>query len=99
MHHVKTEDLIVIDIETASVSPTFNELNSTWQKLWTDKTAKVLPEGITAEEFYPTRAGVMAEFSKIICISMGYFIKEQNLKIRVKSYYGDDEKKILKSFL
>ena len=99
MHHIRTEDLIVIDIETASVSPTFNELDENWQKLWEAKTAKVLPEGVTAEEFYPTRAGVMAEFSKIICISMGYFIKEQNLKIRVKSYYGDDEKKILTSFL
>ena len=83
MHHIKTEDLIVIDIETASVSPTFNELDKTWQKLWTDKTVKVLPEGITAEEFYPTRAGVMAEFSKIICISMGYFIKERSEERRV----------------
>ena len=99
MQNIRTEDLIVIDIETASVSPSFNLLDERWQELWEEKTIRVLPEGLTAAEFYPMRAGVMAEFSKIVCISIGYFIKEQNLKMRVKSFYGDDEKKILTDFL
>ena len=99
MQNIRTEDLIVIDIETASISATFNLLNEQWQELWQEKTARVLPQGLTADEFYPMRAGVMAEFSKIICISIGYFIREQQLKIRVKSFYGDDEKKILTDFL
>ena len=99
MQNIKTEDLIVIDIETASVSASFNLLEEKWQELWEEKTIRILPEGITAEEFYPQRAGVMAEFSKIVCISIGYFIREQQLKIRVKSFYGDDEKKILNDFL
>ena len=99
MQNIKTEDLIVIDIETASVSASFNLLEEKWQELWEEKTIRILPEGITAEEFYPQRAGVMAEFSKIVCISIGYFIREQQLKIRVKSFYGDDEKKILDDFL
>ena len=99
MQNIKTEDLIVIDIETASVSASFNLLEEKWQELWEEKTVRILPEGLTAGEFYPQRAGVMAEFSKIVCISVGYFIKEQQLKIRVKSFYGDDEKKILTEFL
>lgn len=99
MQNIKTEDLIVIDIETASVSASFNLLEEKWQELWEEKTIRILPEGITAQEFYPQRAGVMAEFSKIVCISIGYFIREQQLKIRVKSFYGDDEKKILDDFL
>ena len=99
MQNIKTEDLIVIDIETASVSASFNLLEEKWQELWEEKTIRILPEGITAQEFYPQRAGVMAEFSKIVCISIGYFIREQQLKIRVKSFYGDDEKKILNDFL
>jgi predicted PolB exonuclease-like 3'-5' exonuclease len=98
MQNIKTEDLIVIDIETASVSASFNLLEEKWQELWEEKTVRILPEGITPAEFYPQRAGVMAEFS-IICISIGYFIREQHLKIRVKSFYGDDEKKILADFL
>ena len=99
MQNINTEDLIVIDIETASVSASFNLLEEKWQELWEEKTIRILPEGITAQEFYPQRAGVMAEFSKIVCISIGYFIREQHLKIRVKSFYGDDEKKILDDFL
>ena len=99
MQNIKTEDLIVIDIETASVSASFNLLEEKWQELWGEKTVRILPEGITPGEFYLQRAGVMAEFSKIVCISIGYFIREQHLKIRVKSFYGDDEKKILTDFL
>ena len=99
MQNIRTEDLIVIDIETASVAATFNLLDKQWQELWKEKTARVLPEGLTADEFYSMRAGVMAEFSKIVCISVGYFIKEEQLKMRVKSFYGDDEKKILTEFL
>ena len=99
MQNIKTEDLIVIDIETASVSASFNLLEEKWQELWEEKTVRILPEGITPGEFYLQRAGVMAEFSKIVCISIGYFIREQHLKIRVKSFYGDDEKKILVDFL
>ena len=99
MQNLRTEDIIVIDIETASVSSSFNALEERWQQLWEEKTMRIVPEGLTPADFYPMRAGVMAEFSKIICISVGYFIKEQHLKMRVKSFFGDDEKKILTDFL
>ena len=99
MQNIRTEDLIVIDIETASVSPSYNLLDEQWKELWQEKTARILPEGMTVDEFYPMRAGVMAEFSKVVCISIGYFTREQQLKIRVKSFYGEDEKKILTEFL
>ncbi len=99
MQHLRTEDLIVIDIETASEAASFNLLPQHWQNLWQEKTAKILPEAVSTAEFYPMRAGVMAEFSKIVCISIGYFIRELHLKMRVKSFYGDDEKKLLQDFL
>jgi uncharacterized protein YprB with RNaseH-like and TPR domain len=99
MQHIQPEDLIIIDIETASVSPDFEYLNEEWKLLWEDKVKISVPDGITAAEFYPKRAGVMAEFSKIICISMGYFTKEEKLRMRVKSFFGHDEKKILEAFV
>ena len=99
MQNIRTEDIIIIDIETASVHPTFESMDESWQQLWQDKTERIVPDGITVAEFYPLRAGVMAEFSKIICISIGYFNKEQNMRLRVKSFYGHDEKKILQDFL
>ena len=99
MQHVHPENLIIIDIETASVSPSFDKLNDEWKTLWEEKVARSLPEGIAAPEFYSMRAGVMAEFAKIICISIGYFNRETTLHMRVKSFYGHDEKKILSDFL
>jgi predicted PolB exonuclease-like 3'-5' exonuclease len=99
MQQVRTEDIILIDIETVSEHPDFESMNESWQHLWEEKVARVVPEGTTAGEFYPMRAGIMAEFSKIVCISIGYFNKEQQLRMRIKSFYGDDEKKILQDFL
>ena len=99
MQNIRTEDLVVIDIETASCSPAFEQLDEKWQELWEEKTSKTIPENTSAAEFYLMRAGVMAEFSKIICISIGYFTKEPQLKLRVKSFSGDDEKMVLNNFL
>jgi 3'-5' exonuclease len=99
MHHIRIEDLIVIDIETASSHADYEFLSNEWKHLWDEKTIRTRPEQTSAAEFYPLRAGVMAEFSKIVCISIGYFIREQNLKIRIKSFSGDDEEQILKDFL
>ena len=99
MQHIKYEDLIIIDIETASIQKDFEDLDQVWKNLWEEKVSRSLPEKVNAAEFYSLRAGVMAEFSKIICISMGYFNKEESLHIRVKSFYGHDEKILLTGFL
>ena len=99
MQNIRPEDLIVIDIETAAAHPSFDDMDNTWQELWTEKTIRTLPEGVSANEFYPVRAGVMAEFSRIICISIGYFTHEHTRRMRVKSFFGHDEKKLLEDFL
>jgi len=99
MQHIHPENLIIIDIETASENPSFEEMNEEWRSLWQEKVARSVPEGMTAAEFYPMRAGVMAEFAKIICISIAFFNKENTLSMRVKSFYGHDEQKILNDFL
>lgn len=99
MQQVRPENLIIIDIETASTHSGYKEMNEEWQKLWDEKTYRSLPSGETPEGFYVNRAGVMAEFSKIVCISIGYFNKEDRLKMRVKSFFGTDEKQILEDFI
>jgi hypothetical protein len=80
--------------------PSFDLLNEDWKKLWEEKTIRSLPDFTSAAEFYPQRAGVMAEFAKIVCISIGYFTKNGNaLQLRLKSFFGDDEKKLLQDFI
>lgn len=99
MQHIRPEDLIVIDIETASTHPSFDNMSDEWKKLWEEKVLRSVPENLSPAEFYPMRAGVMAEFAKIICISIGYFNKETTLHMRMKSFYGTDEKILLQDFI
>ncbi|MGB5006008.1 MAG: ribonuclease H-like domain-containing protein [Ferruginibacter sp.] len=100
MQNIRIENLLLIDIETVSEYAAFNELNKDWKQLWEEKVHRNLPEDTTAADFYPQRAGVMAEFAKLICISVGYFKKDgKDLKLRLKSFYGDDEKLLLQDFI
>jgi 3'-5' exonuclease len=100
MNNVPLENLFLIDIETASEVRNYDLLNDDWKQLWTEKINKALPENITAEEYYPLRAGIMAEFAKVICISFGYFRTLNNvLQLRIKSFYSDNEKDTLENFI
>jgi 3'-5' exonuclease len=100
MQNIRLENLLLIDIETVSESAGFETLSEEWKMLWQEKVQRNLPEGVSAAEFYPQRAGVMAEFAKVICISIGYFKKEGTSYIlRVKSFFAADEKKLLQDFL
>jgi len=93
---IPSQKVLFLDIETVPEVGNWNELSISWQELWTKKTEKQLGEDETPEEFYGKRAGILAEFGKIICISCG-IITEEN-KIRLKSFYGDNESQILKEF-
>ena len=94
------EKFLFIDIETVSQSASFNSLNEEWKQLWEEKVNRSLPENVSVGEYYPQRAGIMAEFAKVICISIGYFKKEMTTcQLRIKSIYGDDEKELLQSFI
>jgi len=99
MQTFNLQQLVIIDIETVPCQPTYDFLEEGWQSLWDDKIKKIIPEGMGPAIFYDQRAGVMAEFSKIICISLGYFTLKPILTFTIKSFYGDDEKNILMAFI
>ena len=94
---LRLENILFLDIETVPEIENFNDLEKEKQYLFELKTQYQRKEEFTAEEFY-NRAGIWAEFGKIICISVGYFtIKGDIRHFRVTSFFGD-EKKILKDF-
>ena len=100
MQQIAIENLLLIDIETVSGAEHFHLLNDEWKELWTEKIFKSLPPDVTAEEYYPKRAAILAEFAKVVCISSGYFKKENNeWQLRIKSIYSEDEKEVLNNFL
>lgn len=91
------ENILFLDIETVPEVPYFSDLGETKQALWEHKSQYQRKEDESAEEFYE-RAGIWAEFGKIICISVGYFIFRGDLRqFRVTSFHGD-EITILKDF-
>ncbi|NEW79390.1 MAG: 3'-5' exonuclease [Gelidibacter sp.] len=93
------ENILFLDIETVPEVENFSELSEEKQELFTQKTAYQRKEEVTSEDFYE-RAGIWAEFGKIVCISVGYFVnfKSKNRTFRVTSFFGDDEVVILNGF-
>jgi hypothetical protein len=89
------KNVLVLDIETVPQYQYFDELPSHFQKLWDLKTTYQRKNQETAEEFYG-RAGIWAEFGKIICISVGIFVNDKNL--RIKSFYNHNESDLLTEF-
>jgi len=82
------------------LTKTITLLSEDWQYLWEEKVKRTMPEEITLAEYYPQRAAVMAEFAKVVCISLGYFKKENNnYQFRVKSIFGHAEKELLQNFI
>ncbi|MDW5289510.1 3'-5' exonuclease [Formosa sp. PL04] len=90
------EDILFLDIETVPETQHFSELTDIKKELWSLK-SKYQRNELSAEEFYD-RAGIWAEFGKIVCISVGYFkLTGENRQFRTTSFYGD-EITILKDF-
>jgi len=77
--HLKLENILFLDIETVPQEASWNSVSEITKQLFDQKTAYQRKEEFTAEEFYE-RAGIWAEFGKIICISVGYFVNKKNEK-------------------
>ena len=94
---IKLENILFLDIETVPLFDKYSELDETAKLLWEQKTNYQRKDEFTPKEFYD-RAGIWAEFGKIVCISVGYFVFKGNLRnFRVKSFFGE-EKDILNNF-
>ena len=96
LQNIPLEKVLFLDIETVPQYGNWDEMDESLQKLWDKKTLHQRKDDFTAEEFYKERGGIMAEFGKIICISVG--ILDKSDKIMIKSFAGDDEKKLLEEF-
>lgn len=93
-------NILFLDIETVPQYPVFNEVPEEWKQLWSRKAEALLRnrEEETVETIYG-RAGIYAEFGKIICISCGILQGGgTQKKLLLKSFYGDDEKELLIAF-
>lgn len=100
LNNIPLTNILFLDVETVPQYEHFDVMPEEWKGLWALKAASLLRsrEDETVETVYE-RAGIYAEFGKIVCISCGVVQgAENNRKIVLKSFAGENEKMILTDF-
>ena len=96
---VQVEKILFLDIETVPQTYSYQDLDEKTRELFNAKTRFSQSEEKSFETLYNERGGILAEFGKIVCISVG-MVRENNLNktIRLKSFAHDDEETLLNQF-
>jgi 3'-5' exonuclease len=93
LENVKLEKVLFLDVETVPLVYQYSDLDPNLRQLWDAKFR--FQKDVEAEVHYK-KAGIFAEFSKVVCISVGLF---SGGDFRIKSFFGDDEKELLEDFV
>ncbi len=95
---INLENILFLDIETVPAAPDFDSVPEDFRKFWEKKAGWLKKENETPTDIYD-RAGIYAEFGKIIVICVGHLtLRNGSRHIRLKSFAGDDETVLLKNF-
>ena len=73
LHQLNLRNILFLDIETVPQFGSFNQLSDRFSELWIKKYSTLKRDVVDPPEISYKRAGIYAEFGKIICISCGYF--------------------------
>jgi len=102
LENYNIENIMFLDIETVPQYSTYEQLPLNVAALWDKKAGqlsrieKFNQDGEPKPDEVYERAGIYAEFGKIVCISTGIF---RNKSLWIKSFYGDDENELLNGFI
>jgi 3'-5' exonuclease len=94
------DKILFLDIETVPEVYNYADLELETTKLFDAKNARFLTEDKTKADVYNEKAGIYAEFGKIVCISVG-FVHESatGRSIRMTSFAHEDEETLLRQFV
>ncbi len=97
---IKLERVLFLDIETVPQTYVYQDLDEKTKELFNQKTRFSQNEEKSFESLYNERGGILSEFGKIICISIGLVTKDSlgARKIRLKSFAHDNEETLLLQF-
>jgi 3'-5' exonuclease len=99
--------ILFLDIETVPGTADYEEMPDEMQELWAIKSRGILKKSEDELEYdeitesFKTRAGIYAEFGKIICISVGFLTRQPGSDeplLRLKSFAGHSEAQLLTDF-
>ena len=98
-------NILYLDIETAPVVGDFEELGDELQDLWAHKCKGLFKQAELQQDdiayAFGERAGIYAEFGKIICISVGFMTRQPGSNepvLRLKSFTNHVEGALLDDF-
>jgi uncharacterized protein YprB with RNaseH-like and TPR domain len=100
LNQLDLNQLLFLDIETVPEVYKFEDLDEKTKGFWDQKMKwQSDREGLSSEELFD-RAGIYAEFGKVVCISVGFLVNAgtPDVKYRTTSFAGDDEKQLLNEF-
>jgi len=99
------DDILFLDIETTGVESSYYKLSPELKSFWLSKSRLLLRDKNISEaiasDLYLSKGAIYSEFAKIVCISIGFVIIEDDdiVGMRTKSFYGEDESAILEDFV
>ncbi len=97
----RLKNLLILDIETVASSKEYQKLNAEMRKHWERKASFLRnEEELSAEELFSEKAGIYAEFGKVVTIAFCIFhdTADGDLALRVKSLAGANEQQLLTTF-
>lgn len=100
LNQLDLNQLLFLDIETVPEVYKFEDLDEKTQVFWDQKMKwQSERDGLSSEELFE-KAGIYAEFGKIVCISVGFLVNAGTpaVKYRTTSFASDDEKQLLREF-
>lgn len=96
---MQLEKILFLDIETVPQAYQFDQLDEKSKILFEAKNRFQISPDKSIEQIFEDRGGILAEFGKIVCISVGMLHEgSQGRSIRLKSFYHDDEETLLRQF-
>lgn len=101
LNNINLEKILFLDIETVPEYKDYESVPEASKSFWERKASFLSRnEDDTAESLYQ-RAGIYAEFGKIICISVGFLNTAEGgeRQLRIKSFYGTEEIEVLEGFV
>ncbi len=91
------KNILYLDIETVGITHKYEQLSERMQHLWDKKSQQFIIKDNENKpsDFFEQKAGIFAEFGKIICISVAYFKNDQ---LRITSFVNEEEHILLQDF-
>ncbi len=94
-------DILFIDIETVASTDDYSKVDERLKTQWSRKANFFRRDGtLTDEQLFHERAGIYAEFGKIVCIAVGRYVDQESgeLGLKTKVYRDHDERALLLDF-